>query len=119
MKKIDAGIEEHGFKITPPSEEDKEEASVLVVWYTKKTENKTNITLQKHKLWSNEEPTSIKLDPKDTVVHAWCGPGKGMLQDYSRLVTFAGCCLSSAHGFFKQLKCTHTAARTLTRICWF
>lgn len=84
MKEIDVGIEGR----TTPSAEDNEEASVLVVWYTKKTsekktENKTNRTLQKHVLWSNKGSTSITLDPKDAIVHAWCGPGIGMLQDYS------------------------------------
>ena len=58
-------------------DQDGEGGTVLVVWTMKKKDHKAKNAVLEQKLWSNKEPTSITFDPKDTIVHAWCGPGKG------------------------------------------
>ena len=63
------------------TDEDQQGSAVLVIWTTQKTTDTTKITVLEHTLWSNKTPTSIKLDLTDTIVHAWCGPGKGNCRD--------------------------------------
>ena len=62
-------------------DEDEQSGAVLVVWTTQKTTDTTKITVLEQTLWSNKTPTSITLDLTDTVVHAWCGPGKGKIAE--------------------------------------
>ena len=67
-------------------DEDEQSGAVLVVWTTQKTTDTTKITVLEQTLWSNKMPASIKLDLTDTIVHAWCGPGRGKIAETALVV---------------------------------